>query len=551
MADMTAAPARLLLSAALLGVAALCAGSSTESTCLQQPRNLTVDIVNTNIILKWDWDNICNLSVTFSAGYQEIPGYDCDNNEINSGNWTVISECQNVIVKECDLSSAALNNLALYIVKIRVQLGEDHSPWTSLKFCPYLKAKIGPPGLQVESEDGNVKINILHPEANQARKMWDMDNLRYKLAIWKNSSSPEEKIQDIFSGQIIHDLEPETTYCLKIKAHLVDHIGLFSPVECIRTPRAWVGPPCPQNLQFRALDMKCLLYWDNLYDENVTFLVQLLYASKRSFSSDISKDWITVSGCENITTPHCDFSSSVHVSGIYYLRVQAMNAHNKSLWSREIEFEPKIHNEMGPPSVSINASDDSLYIFVDYHRELYEKLYGDLSYRAWYWKNSSYAKGKVEDKSTPFIISGLNPSTLYCLKVQAYAQYYNKSSKFSNVTCITTGKYSYRADVQTSLLYLAITAGSAIVIVFLSYAVWYLWRKIKDVFFPSCSLPMNIEDIGRNDFSSYLITSEESTEKSVVVFDDIIPYEVNLMDFKDFKQSEEISEDSGHYSIDD
>lgn len=57
--------------------------------------------------------------------------------------------------------------------------------------CLWSTAKIGPPGLQVESEDGNVKINILHPEANQARKMWDMDNLSYKLAIWKNSSSPE------------------------------------------------------------------------------------------------------------------------------------------------------------------------------------------------------------------------------------------------------------------------------------------------------------------------------------------------------------------------
>ncbi|XP_066478441.1 interferon alpha/beta receptor 1 [Tiliqua scincoides] len=538
---MAAALALLGVAAALLGTAALCAGSS----CLQQPRNVTVDIVNTNIFLKWDWDNPCDLNVTFSAEYQEINDY-----ETIVGNWTVISGCRNVIVKECNLSFAIPNYFSQYTVNVRVESGEDHSPWTSLKFCPYVEAKIGPPGLRLESEGGEVKISILHPEANQARKMWDMDTLSYKLAIWKNSSNPEEKTQDIFSGQTIHDLEPETTYCSKIKAHLPNHIALFSPVECIRTPSAWVGLPRPQNLQFHALDMKCLLYWDNLYNENVTFMVQLLYASKRSFSPDISKHWIPVSGCENITMTHCDFSC-VDVTGIYYLRVQAMNGHNKSLWSKEREFELKIHNEMGPPSVYVNASEDSLYIFVS-HREMYKKLYGDLSYRIWYWKNSSYTKEKIEDKSTPFTISGLTPSTLYCLKVQAYPQNYNKSSKFSNVTCIATatGISSYQTNVEIGLVFLA-TMGSLIVAVLLGCTVYYLWRKLKDVFFPSCSLPSNIEKIEGKEFSSYLITAEEPTEKSVVIIDSCVPNEVNLIDFKDHKQLEQISEDSGNYSNDD
>ncbi|KAJ6662436.1 hypothetical protein lerEdw1_011849 [Lerista edwardsae] len=542
---MIAARALLVVAVALLELAAVCTGSA----CLQQPQNVTVDILNANILLKWDWDNPCNLNVTFSVWYQEIPPDDYD--ERNSGNWTVISECQNVIDKECDLSSAIVNYFAQCIVNITVESGEDRSPWTSLKFYPYEEAKIGPPGLQFEPVDGEVKINIIPPEANQARKMWVMDSLSYRLAIWKNSSNPEEKTQDIFSGQIIPDLEPETTYCLKVKAQLLNHIALFSPVECIETPSAWVGLPRPENLQFHALDMKCLLYWDNLYGENVTFMVQFLSASKRSSSPDISKHWRSVSGCENIKTSYCDFSSSVNSFGIYYLRVQAMNSHAKSMWSKEIEFEPKIHNEISPPSVYVNASEDSLYIFAS-HRDIYKELYGDLYYRVWYWKNSLYTKmNQIEDKSTPFTISGLTPSTLYCLKVQAYPQNYNVSSRLSNVTCTATadGKSSYQTDIQTIFIVLASTLGGIAVALLLSYAVYYISKKIKDVFCPSCSLPTNFENIVRKDLSSYLITSEEPTEQFVVI--DNFPNEVNLIDLKDHKQLEQISEDSGNYSNDD
>lgn len=53
-------------------------------------------------------------------------------------------------------------------------------------------AQIGPPGIQLQSTNGVIKIKISPPEANQVQKMWlDQSSFRYKLVIWENSSNAE------------------------------------------------------------------------------------------------------------------------------------------------------------------------------------------------------------------------------------------------------------------------------------------------------------------------------------------------------------------------
>ncbi|XP_053165704.1 interferon alpha/beta receptor 1 isoform X2 [Hemicordylus capensis] len=509
--------------------------------CLQQPQNVSVHIVDRNIILKWDWDNPCGLNVTFSAWYQQAPS----DYEMKLESWRVASECLNVTVTECDLSSTIVNYLEIYTVNLTVESEGNRSPWASLEFNPFYKAVIGPPEVQLKSVDEGVKINIIHAEATQA--MWELETFNYKLTIWKNSSSPEEKTQDIWPGQIIDDLEPGTTYCLKVKAHLSEHNGLYSPITCIQT-KARVGLPRPTNLRVHALDTEYVLYWDDLYDGNVNFMVQLMLGFKKRVSHDISKEWEPVSGCENTTRIHCDFSSAVRPNGISYLRVQAMNGHNKSPWSEELQFVPKEHNEMGPPGVSVDASEDVLYVSIEPPRNSI-KLYVDLSYRTWYWEASSNAKRAHEYKSAPFTISGLTPSTLYCLKVQAFTRIYNKSSAFSNVTCMATdnGPSSYPATII-----FAITLTVCIFTAGLIYLIYRFCRPIKDAFFPSCSPPKIIESIGgKNVMSSYLLTAEEPTESCVVIVDNRVTNEINLLDTEDNKQSDHSSQDSGNYSNDD
>ncbi|XP_061483748.1 interferon alpha/beta receptor 1 [Rhineura floridana] len=535
----------LLVVVAALGIAPPCTGL----TCLEQPRNVTVYVVNTNITLKWVWDNPCDLNVTFSVQYQEESG----SKERNRESWSLISECQNVRITECDLSSA-LSEDRDYNVSIRASTGEDQSPWASLIFCPYLEAQIGPPGVQLESiYGGDVKITIFHPEANQQRRMWELSSLRYKLTLWKNSSYPEEKKQDVFSGETIPDLEPETIYCLKVKAHQFDRIALYSPNTCIQTQKAWAGLPRPKNLRLHALNMNFILHWDNIYDVNVSFVVQWLSKYEAERSPDISENWLNVSGCENIPTTYCDVSRSISFIGIYYLRVQALNSHNKSPWSKMLKFEPREDIELGPPSVKVNATENSLNIFIaspgESENTPMSKEYS-LTYRVWYWTNSSYAKKKREDKPMQFTISGLNPSTLYCLQVQAFAQAYNKNSEFSNVTCIETtkGESSYQLIIVVLGIILAVGAFVAI----LAGSIYCIWRQIKYAFFPSCHPPMIIESIGGKYLnSSYLLTSEEPTEDCVVITDNSIPNGVDLPDFKDPKELEEISQDSGNYSNED
>ncbi|XP_015280418.1 PREDICTED: interferon alpha/beta receptor 1-like [Gekko japonicus] len=357
----------------------------------------------------------------------------------------------------------------------------------------------------------------------------------------------QEKTQDVFSGQNLPYLQPDTTYCLKVKASLEDHKALWSPEYCIKTPKALDGLAPPKNLRVYALNMKCILYWDNLYNGSISFTVQWLYAFRRQYSPDYSDEWITVQGCENITKPHCDISSPVSFHGMFYFRVRTMNSYSKSPWSEELPFDPLIENEIDPPSVKVNASENSLHIFIVPPEELEKNSISEhysFTYHIWYWNNSSYTKGRIEEKSTSFIIPNLSPSTVYCLEVQALL--ISKSSKFSNVTCIETASGQSN---QVSLVIAVVFFGAAAVVVALLCVSWYIWKKVKYAFFPSCNFPLIIEKTGgRDPNSSYLISSEESTEKCVLVIEKSILPEINL---KDHGQSEQSCRDSGNYSNDD
>lgn len=59
-------------------------------------------------------------------------------------------------------------------------------------FLLIFAAHIGPPGVELQSINGVIKIRISPPEANQVRKMW-IAHLRFKynLVIWENSSNAE------------------------------------------------------------------------------------------------------------------------------------------------------------------------------------------------------------------------------------------------------------------------------------------------------------------------------------------------------------------------
>ncbi|XP_064327002.1 interferon alpha/beta receptor 1 isoform X2 [Phalacrocorax carbo] len=530
-----------LLSYLLVALPSRCAGQIN----LKSPQDIQVYVVNTNFTLRWNYTGN-DTDVTFSAEYQWVESF-----ETNGTEWKELPGCQKVTCMECDFSSAITKYCDEHHVRVRAERGEEVSPWSSIfVMVPYSIAQIGPPGLKLQSTNGVIKIKVSPPEANQVQKMWiDETSFKYNLVFWENSSNAEFRSLSIFPNDIIDDLAPHTTYCFKVQAtlYLDTQEGLFSPIHCIKTTRKVSDPFCATNVSILALNMKFHLHWNNQYKQYVSYNVQYLLGYLKAYYEDYSEKWLNVPGCENITDTQCNFSSVINIDGFYYLRVQAMNEYNKSCLSNEVKVDPLRINEIGPPGVKVDISDVLLHIQISPPGGPENKAmrdHYDLSYWILYWKHSSNNEEEVKMKAikqTIGTVSGLTPSTLYCVKVQAFSQAYNKSSHYSKEECIKTPG----ATFVTALVAVLLVATPLI------FALYQAYNKIKYVFFPSCQPPLNIEGFGGQLLSSpYLSTTEEPIENCSII-ETIIMEEVNQTGFKDYEHSKQSSRDSGNYSNDD
>ncbi|NXO66250.1 INAR1 protein, partial [Phainopepla nitens] len=383
-------------------------------------------------------------------------------------------------------------------------------------------AQIGPPGLELQSTNGVIKVKVSPPEANQRKKMWINDiSFKYNLVFWENSSHAQPQSKSIFPVDIIDGLAPDSTYCFKVQANLLGEAkqGLFSPISCVKTTqKVQPDPLCAANLSVLALNMKFLLLWENQGDQEVNYNVQYLLGYLKKLNEDYSDKWLSVPGCENITSTCCNFSSIITTTGFYYLRVQAREGHNKSCFSREVKVDPLKTNGIGPPGVRLDLSDTLLHILISppggAEDEIMRDHY-DLSYRILYWKNSSDKKEEVkqkEVKQTMATVPDVSPSSLYCVKVQAFSEPYNKSSAYSPQECIHTP-----AGTPLTLIIFGIFMGALLFVLLVAtplvFVLCQAYNKIKYVFFPSCQPPPNIEGFGAQPFSSpYLSTAEEPVE---------------------------------------
>lgn len=384
--------------------------------------------------------------------------------------------------------------------------------------------------------------------------MWIDDlSFKYNLVFWENSSHAQVQRKNIFPVDTIDDLTPDSTYCFKVQANIPmeGKKGLFSPVSCVRTTHKVTDLLCATNLSVLALNMKFHLVWSNQENQEVNYNVQYLYGYQKKVP-DYSDKWHSVPGCENITSTCCNFSSIIS-TGFYYLRVQA-RGHNRSCFSSEIQVDPLETNGIGPPGVRLDLSDSLLHIIISPPggpEEIMRDNY-DLSYRILYWKNSSDNEGEVkqkEVKQTIATVPDVSPSSLYCVRVQAFSQPYNKSSAFSQQECIHTP-----AGSQLLLIIFGIFMSALLVVLLVAtplvFVLYQAYNKIKYVFFPSCQPPLNIEGFGAETLSSpYLSAAEEPVEHCCVI-ESMITEEGTEIDFTDYKHSKHSSRDSGNYSND-
>ncbi|NXQ26011.1 INAR1 protein, partial [Alaudala cheleensis] len=517
---------------------------------LQSPENVQVHVVNTNFTLSWNYSQT-HPNVTFSAQFQWP--------ELQDSGWQELPGCQAVAATGCDFSSAISEYYDPHYVRVRARAGPLLSPWSPvLSMVPEPVAQIGPPGLELQSTNGVIKIKVSPPEANQRKKMWIDDlSFKYNLVFWENSSHAQLQSRNIFPVDTIEDLAPDSTYCFRVQANrpMEGKQGLFSPTSCVRTTqRAVKDLLCATNLSVLALNMDFQLLWEKQGHQEVNYTVQYLHGFLKKLNEDYSDKWLSVPSCENITSTCCNFSSII-TSGFYYLRVQAREGHSKSCLSREIKVDPLKTNGIGPPGVRLDLSDTLLHIIISPPGGAEDKVMRDqydLSYRILYWKNSSDKEEEVrqkEVKQTMATVADVSPSSLYCVRVQAFSEPYNKSSAYSQQQCIHTP-----AGTPLPLLIFGIFMGALLVVLLVAtplvFVFYQAYNKIKYVFFPSCQPPLNIEGFAAQPFSSpYLAAAEEPVEHCCVI-ESIITEEGNQIDFTDYKHSKQSSRDSGNYSND-
>ncbi|NWI03381.1 INAR1 protein, partial [Tichodroma muraria] len=420
-------------------------------------------------------------------------------------------------------------------------------------------AQIGPPGLELQSTNGVIKVKVSPPEANQRKKMWINDlYFKYNLVFWENSSHAQLQSKNIFPVDTIDDLAPDSTYCFKVQANLPREAkqGLFSPISCVQTTQKVNDLLCATNLRVLALNMDFQLLWDDQENQEVNYNVQYLLGFLKTLHDDYSDKWLSVPRCENITSTWCNFSSIISTMGFYYLRVQAREGHNKSCLSREVKVDPLKTNGIGPPGVRLDLSDTLLHIFISPPGGAADEVmrdHYDLSYRILYWKNSSDKEAEVkqkEVKQTIATVPDVAPSSLYCVKVQAFSEPYNKSSAYSQQECIHTP-----AGTSLPLIIFGIFMGALLVVLLVAtplvFVLYQAYSKMKYVFFPSCQPPLNIEGFGAQLFSSPYVSAAEEPVESCCVIESVVTEEGNQIDFTDYKHSKQSSRDSGNYSNDD
>lgn len=94
----------------------------------------------------------------------------------------------------------------------------------------------------------------------------------------------------------------------------------------------------------------------------------------------------------------------------------------------------------------------AIVLNITFNDKIFPRIYYDLLvglvYPGMYSLFHLFLQKGLRRKPSQFIISNLTSSTLYCLKVQAYTKTYNKTSAFSNVTCIKTAKGMLTFDLK-------------------------------------------------------------------------------------------------------
>ncbi|XP_036417777.1 interferon alpha/beta receptor 1a-like isoform X2 [Colossoma macropomum] len=203
---------------------------------LPSPRNITVQTLNTNYILKWDWDQgPHSKAVTFTAQY--LARFKIK--ALGKYNWTTV--CEATSEHHCDFTAEDLYYFGIWILRVRAQNDLLASSWIQIQFCPDRDAAIGPPSAVVVSPvKGLLQVAISDPLTNKNASMkMLLQHMYYYIQYWKDPLEIQKpsSLRTTNNLVILPDLESRTWYCVRVQSRydFYDKISVFSPTYCEQT----------------------------------------------------------------------------------------------------------------------------------------------------------------------------------------------------------------------------------------------------------------------------------------------------------------------------
>ncbi|XP_054433897.1 interleukin-10 receptor subunit beta [Pteronotus mesoamericanus] len=189
------------------------------------PENVRMNSVNFKNILEWESPAFPKGNLTFTAQYLSYRKFQ--------------NVCTSTALTECDFS--VLSKYGEHVLRVRAELGDERSTWVNLTFCPVDDTIIGPPAMQVEALANSLHIRFLAPRIEKEHETWTMRNIYnlwvYKVQFWKNGSDEKYPLDCQHDFEVLRNLEPWTTYCIRVQGFLPDRnkAGEWSEPVCERT----------------------------------------------------------------------------------------------------------------------------------------------------------------------------------------------------------------------------------------------------------------------------------------------------------------------------
>ncbi|XP_066226421.1 interleukin-10 receptor subunit beta [Saccopteryx leptura] len=189
------------------------------------PENVRMNSVNFKNILEWESPAFPKGNLTFKAQYLSYRKFQ--------------DVCNSTALTQCDFSS--LSKYGEYTLRVRAEFAGEHSDWVNITFHPMDDTIIGPPGIKLEALSHALYINFLAPKIETEHETWTMKSIYnswvYNVQYWKNGSDEKNPITCHYESEILQNLEPWTTYCVRVQGFLPDRnkTGEWSEPVCEHT----------------------------------------------------------------------------------------------------------------------------------------------------------------------------------------------------------------------------------------------------------------------------------------------------------------------------